>query len=160
MTDIVGPLGGESQESQYRIDCRFDKKRLIEKIKYISNLSRNVIVLSFDWKDTIEYAQDWIGNKKRLDRLFFYFDPPFFNKADELYRCFFNKEEHKQLYEGIICLNHDWVLSYDNAPEIRRLYADDRYVTMHIEVPYPINSHAKRIEKELIITPLALPRLD
>jgi len=159
MTDIVGPLGGKNQQSQYKIDCRFNKKTLIEKMKYISSLSRNVIVLSFDWKDTIKYAQDWVRNKKRLDRLFFYFDPPFFNKANDLYRCYFNKEEHKQLYEEIICLNYDWVLSYDNAPEIRRLYSNDKYITMHMEVPYSINSHAKRIEKELIITPLALPKL-
>ena len=34
MTDIAGPLGGKSQKSQYKIDCRFNKKRLIEKIKY------------------------------------------------------------------------------------------------------------------------------
>jgi DNA adenine methylase len=90
--------------------------------------------------------------------LFFYFDPPFFKKADGLYRCYFNKEEHKQLHKEIICLRYDWVLSYDNAPEIRRLYSNDKYIPMHIEVPYSINSHAKRIEKELIITPLALPR--
>jgi len=158
MTDIAGPLGGKSQKSQYKIDCRFNKKRLIEKIKYISAFSRSVIVLPFDWKDTIKYAQDWVKNKKRLNRLFFYFDPPFFNKADGLYRCYFNKEEHKQLHKEIICLSYDWVLSYDNAPEIRRLYSNDKYIAMHIEVPYSINSHAKRIEKELIITPLALPR--
>jgi len=159
MTDRVGPLGGKNQQSQYKIDCRFNKEGLIEKIKYISAFRRSVIVLSSDWRDTIQYGQDWAINKKRLNRLFFYFDPPFFHKANDLYRCYFNKEEHKRFYKEIIRLNYDWVLSYDNATEIRELYSNEKYITMHIEVPYSINSHAKRIEKELIITPLALPRL-
>lgn len=159
MTDKVGPLGGKDQQSQYKIDCRFNKKTLIERIKYISTFRRNVIVLPFDWKDAIKYAEDWVRHKKRLNRLFFYFDPPFFNKAHDLYRCYFSKEEHRQLYEEIICLNYDWVLSYDNVPEIRELYSHSKYVTMHIEMPYSINSHAQRIERELIITPLGLPRV-
>jgi len=159
MTDEVGPLGGKDQQSQYKIDCRFSRKTLIQRIKYISTFRRNVIVLPFDWKDTIKYAEDWVRHKKRLNRLFFYFDPPFFNKAHDLYRCYFSKEEHRQLYEEIICLNYDWVLSYDNVPEIRELYSHNKYVTMHIEMPYSINSHAQRIERELIITPLALPRV-
>jgi len=49
------------------------------------------------------------------------------------------------------------VLSYDNAPEIKKMYSQKKYIKTHIEVPYSINSHAKRIEKELIITPLSLP---
>ena len=159
MTDGVGPLGGKNQHSQYKIDCRFNKKTLIQRIEHISTFRRNVIVLPFDWKDAIEYAQDWITHKRRLSRLFFYFDPPFFNKADALYRCYFNKEEHEQLCKEIIRLKYDWVLSYDNAPEIRKLYSNDKYIMMHIEMPYSTNSHAQRIERELIITPLALPRV-
>ena len=159
MTDQVGPLGGKNQHSQYKIDCRFNKKRIIEKVKYISTFSQNIIVLCCDWKNTIKYAQDLNRKKNKLNKLFFYFDPPFYNKADNLYRCYFNQEEHKQLNKVIMNLNDKWVLSYDNTPEIIKLYSNDKCKKVHIKVPYSINSHAKRIEKELIITPLFLPRL-
>lgn len=159
MTDRVGPLGGKKQQSQYKIDCRFNKKRIIEKIEYISTFNQSVTVLCCDWKNTIKYAQDWNRNKKKLNKLFFYFDPPFYNKADNLYRCYFNQEEHKQLNKEITNLNYNWVLSYDNTPEIIKLYSNDKCKKVHVKIPYSINSHAKRIEKELIITPLLLPRL-
>jgi len=157
LTDSAGPLGGKDQESKYKIDCRFYKERLIEKIKYISKFKSRVVVLNYDWRDTIEYAKQWAKNKKNLNRLFFYFDPPFFNKADNLYRCYFSEKEHMQFYKAIISLNYDWVLSYDNAPEIREMYSGDKYLKMNIEMPCSINSNSQKDQRELIITTLALP---
>jgi hypothetical protein len=52
---------------------------------------------------------------------------------------------------------YPWVLSYDNAVEIRKLYSRHKGQSLHVEVPYSINSQAKRIANELIISPLELP---
>lgn len=157
LADRVGPLGGKEQKSRYKIDCRFNKVRIIEKINLISAFRKSVTVLPHDWRKTIEYAVDWAKRKKKTADLFFYFDPPFYNKADDLYRFWFDINEHKAFYTAISRLKHKWVLSYDNAPEIKKMYSQKKYIKTHIETPYSINSHAKRIEKELIITPLSLP---
>jgi DNA adenine methylase len=158
MTDRVGPLGGYKQTSDYKIYCRFNKERIIEKIKLISSFRRKVVVLPYDWKDTIEYAENWLLKRKRLNKAFFYFDPPFFNKACDLYRKYFSIEDHRRFCDFILSLKYDWVLSYDDAPEIRRMYKRNGNAPMHVEMPYSINSGGRRLEKELIITPLSLPR--
>ncbi|MCJ7577102.1 MAG: DNA adenine methylase [candidate division Zixibacteria bacterium] len=158
MTDSVGPLGGYKQTSDYKISCRFNKEKIIEKIKVISSFRRKVVVLPYDWKDTIEYAENWLLKRKRLNKAFFYFDPPFFNKACDLYRKYFSIEDHKRFCDFILSLKYDWVLSYDDAPEIRRMYKRNGNAPMHVEMPYSINSGGRRLEKELIITPLSLPR--
>jgi len=159
LTNGAGPIGGKKQESEYKIDCRFNKEMLINKIKPLSLFGKRVIVLPYDWKGTMKYAEEWLERKKGLNKLLFYFDPPFYYKADQLYRCYFNEKDHKDLCEEIISLKHDWLLSYDNTPEIKKMYSKFRKKNMHIQVPYSINSHAVRIEKEIIITPLKLPKI-
>ena len=156
LSNSAGPIGGPKQSSKYKIHCRFNRQRLIENIIYISTFRKKVIVLPYDWKRTIKYAKNWANKAKMIDKIFFYFDPPFYYKAERLYRKFFNAGDHKRLSKKILSLRHDWILSYDNAKEVKKLYSKNR---CHIELPYSINSHAKRLEKELIITPLSLPRM-
>lgn len=154
LTDQVGPLGGKKQKSIYKINCRFKRKLLGEKIRRISKFKEKVIVLDGDYKKTIKYVTRLQFKEKKLKKIFFYLDPPFFNKANDLYRCYFTKKEHKKFRNNIL-LKNNWILSYDNAPEIKEMYSG--FEKINIEVPYSINSPAKRIEKELIITTLKLP---
>lgn len=49
-----------------------------------------------------------------------------------------------------------WILSYDKAEEIKKLYSV--YKPIHVQMAYSVNSPAKRLEKEYVITPLKLPR--
>lgn len=73
----AGPIGGRKQESEYRIDCRFNKKELIKQISSVSLLGDRVTVLPYDWRKTIQFAQ-----KKKIsnEKVLFYFDPPFLEK--------------------------------------------------------------------------------
>ena len=162
LTNDAGPLGGREQKSPYKIDCRFNRKNLVEKIKYISNFKSKVKVFPYNWEETIKYIKAEKTNKKTpMENILFYFDPPFFNKASHLYRCYFSDDDHKQFCDKVSNLKYNWVLSYDNASEIRKLYSTrNNCRKMHIEMPYSINSHSKRLKKELIITPLKLPHLD
>lgn len=157
LTDKAGPLGGRKQDSEYTISCRFNRKGIIKKIEHISLFRRKVTVLPYSWEKTIEFAEDWAAKRRRLNKLLFYFDPPFFEKANELYRKYFTGEDHKYLCQRILSLKQKWILSYDNAPEIKKMYSKNGNVPMHVEMPYSINSGGKRLEKELIITPLSLP---
>lgn len=156
LTNSAGPLGGRMQKSKYKIDCRFNKKYLIEKIKYLSTFSNRVTILPYDWKRMIKYAQE-LTKDWNARQIFFYLDPPFYHKASQLYRHYFNIEDHKDLCNTVLSLKFPWVLSYDNAPEVKKMYSKFRKI--HVQMPYSINSPAKRIEKELIITPLKLPRI-
>jgi len=153
LNDSAGPLGGWKQKSVYKIDCRFGRKNLIKKIKNISTFKSRVIVLPYNWKETIKYVISRYTKKSLL----FYFDPPFYRKADRLYRYHFNPTIHGNLRDELMKLKYPWILSYDRAEEIRNLYSD--FVRINVSMPYSINSPARRLEKELIITPLKLPRI-
>jgi DNA adenine methylase len=155
LNNSAGPLGGWKQKSVYKIDCRFSRKNLIKKIKNVSIFKSRVIILPYDWKETIKYVIK--RSKYKNESLLFYFDPPFYKKAAQLYRYHFNPTTHRNLRDELMKLNYPWILSYDRAKEIQNLYSS--FSKIHISMPYSINSPAKRLEKELIITSLRLPRI-
>lgn len=152
-----GPIGGAKQQSDYSIDCRFNRASIIEKLEYISAFRKQVKVLPYDWKKTIAFSLKKTNGKKDKKRFLYYLDPPFFHKAKDLYNTFFNTKQHRDLAEFLSDFTFYWILSYDNTPEILALYSTHKGRSLNIEMPYSINSHAKRIASELILTPLKLP---
>lgn len=155
LNNSAGPIGGRGQKSAYKIDCRFGRENLIRKIRDISKFKNRVVVLPYSWEDTLKH----VITEKRYNRkeLLFYFDPPFYRKADQLYRHHFDITSHKKLRDRLIKLKQSWILSYDRVKEIESLYSN--FKRIYVSMPYSINSPAKRLEKEFIITPLKLPRI-
>jgi DNA adenine methylase len=151
----AGPIGGRRQTSQYKIDCRFGRENLIKKIEKIAAFRNRVTVLCCDWADTINYAIKSL--KYPPNEILFYLDPPFYKKADQLYRHFFEERDHEILRNTVIGLKQSWILSYDKARQIEKLYSNSK--SLHVQAPYSINSPATRLEKELIITSFKLPLL-
>lgn len=152
-----GPIGGARQKSRYKIDCRFNREALVDKIEYISAFADQVTVLNYDWRAAVSCAKKWYSAAYATDETFYYLDPPFHNKAPDLYRTYFTADQHRQLRDFLRTFIPPWVLSYDNASPIRKLYSDTGWSPFHVDMPYSINSHAKRIEKEVVISTLRLP---
>jgi len=155
LNNSAGPIGGREQKSIYKINCRFGRKNLIKKIKNISAFKNRVVILPYSWEETLKYVATKI--KYRQAELLFYFDPPFYRKADQLYRYHLDNVGHKNLRDRLVKLKQPWILSYDRAKEIENLYSS--FKRLHVSMPYSINSPAKRLEKEFIITPLKLPKI-
>lgn len=155
LNNSAGPIGGREQKSIYKIDCRFGRENLIKKIRNISVFKNRVVVLPYNWEETLKYIAD--KDKYKNARLLYYFDPPFYKKADQLYRHHFDDANHKNLRDKLMKLKQPWILSYDRAQEIQNLYS--AFTRINVSMPYSINSPAKRLEKEFIITPLKLPKI-
>lgn len=151
----AGPVGGRGQKSVYAIDCRFNRTKLVKKIKDIATFKNKVIVLPSNWQRTIKHCLDKFEYNRK--EFLFYFDPPFYEKANYLYRHYFTKKHHEVFRDVIVKLKEPWILSYDKAREIKELYS--QFKRIHVQMPYSINSPATRLEKELIITPLELPKI-
>jgi len=115
-----GPIGGMDQSGNYKIDARFNRDALIERIRLI-NLYRNRIIVSN--RDGLALINEHVG---RSD-VFIYADPPYFEKAGTLYMNSFTEDHHIALAES---LNHhneaNWLLTYDNVPQVESLYSDRR----------------------------------
>jgi DNA adenine methylase len=116
-TKSGGPLGGEKQQSDYKIDCRWSPAYICKKIdklhEQFSNMNVTPDVTSTDFSDLILNEDS--------DSII-YLDPPYYDQGNKLYQCGFTVNDHKRLADLLSKTKHKWILSYDNCEEIRKLY--------------------------------------
>lgn len=137
-----GPIGGINQNGKYKIDCRFNKKTLTDKIMKIYSYKDKIELYNMEANEFIEKV---ITNRK--EKLFIYLDPPYFQKGPTLYKNFFNKENHKELSNVIkkYLDNYKWIITYDNNETIKEMY--DNYRIEIFDLPYSAgnNKNGKEI---------------
>jgi DNA adenine methylase len=123
----AGPIGGKKQLSRWKIGCRFPRQRLAHRLRQVGALRDDVaFVWNLSWGATLSRVAN-MNRRRRLARpALFYLDPPFFEKADRLYRFYFNDSDHERLRDAVMGLRQEWVLSYDSYRRARRLYAPDQ----------------------------------
>lgn len=114
-----GVIGGLDQTGPWKIDARYNKDALIERIRKAGR-HRNRIVLSNE--DAVEYVATW--NDPDADPAFLYLDPPYFEKGEGLYDNFYDAADHAEIAKSVATLAHPWIVSYDARPEITNLYPD------------------------------------
>lgn len=114
----AGVIGGKAQNGTYKLNCRFKKDELIDKILRIARY-REVIRLSR--LDARLCIAQW--DKSLPKRSMMNIDPPYFAKGQELYTNFYQPHDHQVLAKTIRRLKCAWMLTYDDTPEIERLYA-------------------------------------
>ncbi len=120
----VGPLGGKDQKSDNKIDCRFMRNTLISRIIQASQLSDRVHgVWNCSWIEGIaRVRREQQNGEIPNSNLFFYFDPPFFEEAEAIYRFYFTSEDHERLRDFLLELTDKFILSYDLAEQVQTLY--------------------------------------
>jgi DNA adenine methylase len=157
MAPQVGPIGGWAQKSDYKIDCRFPRPTIIKRLQQASRLRDKVEVWNLSWDETVARVQSEFGQKSSSETIFFYFDPPFFEKADKLYAHYFKQEEHVRFRDAVMTLHEPWILSYDVAKKAHELYdkaAQDRLL-VEVEVLYSTaESAGSKPVREIILTNL------
>lgn len=131
----TGPIGGKSQSSKYKIDCRFNKQRIMENIRFLNeNYSDRVL---FVWNKSWRYTINELTRRVERDglnarKLLLYLDPPFIHKAEDLYRYYFTLVNHLQLRDGLSECDLPWILSYDDCAESRELYRGLPHSTLDV----------------------------
>jgi DNA adenine methylase len=118
-TKSGGPLGGVSQESKYKIDCRWSPAYICQKI--VKNNEILKLKKIHSGKCTNVDFEDCIRDESELALI--YLDPPYYIKGNDLYQHGFTYDNHKRLSESLKNSNHEWLLSYDACEEIKTLYS-------------------------------------
>ncbi|UYP72863.1 DNA adenine methylase [Pantoea dispersa] len=114
-----GVIGGKHQNGNYKIDARFNKEKLLQKIKCIGDVKDKINVTNIDASELLISIND-----KQGDNSFVYLDPPYYIKGQGLYRNFYNHNDHCEIRDILSKVEYSWVVSYDNNEEIKSLYSD------------------------------------
>lgn len=140
-----GPIGGYEQDGNWKIDARFNKKDLANRIYAIGKRKRDISVYN---KDANSFIKNYAP--KYEERALIYFDPPYFEKGKELYMNFFSYNDHKRIEEAIKeSVKCKWIVTYDDVKEITDIY--DGYLIKKYDLSY--SAASKRVASELMIFP-------
>lgn len=148
----ANPLGGKNQNSDYPIDCRFNKETIKKSISQISAFRDAISVYG---QDAIPFMQDKLYYK-RHNSFFVYIDPPYYKAGPQLYRYYYSHEDHLALSRYIKTKTFSWLISYDDAPQIRKMYNRKTFVDLYLD--YSV--HTSRKGSEILISNLKIPPLE
>jgi DNA adenine methylase len=98
------------------LDVRFNREKLVKRLNALYALREEV--------DAVECV-DWrlFTSRYRSSRsAYVYLDPPYYHRAEQLYGHLFNHRAHTVMRDYLLNLSTPWMLSYDDAPEVRSLY--------------------------------------
>lgn len=138
-----GVIGGTEQAGNWKIDARFNREVLIERIIKIAKRKKQIHLYN---KDVSSFIQKYLPRYEQ--NAFVYFDPPYFGKGKQLYLNFFSYDDHVRIERMIDNqVNCDWVITYDDVQEIADIYQN------HILKRFDLNYSAaiKRKASEIII---------
>lgn len=138
----AGPIGGRSQAGNYKIDCRFNRDGLCKRIRRIAKYKSRIHLHN---ADALHFMAEM--DSQLPDRSLFCIDPPYFNKGSGLYTSYYQPEDHEEVSKTVLQLEHPWILTYDNTPEISRLYTSHRQYDF--DVNYSLQT--KRVGTELLV---------
>lgn len=135
-----GIIGGKKQSGTWKMNARFNREHLIERIKRVSAHKNSINIYNKD-------VRSFITNYLPLydDNALIYFDPPYYNKGQQLYLNFFDSQDHQDIKslitEQVKC---DWIITYDDSAEIELLYSDENIYKFDLD--YSASSRRKASE--------------
>lgn len=148
----AGVIGGLQQNGNYKLDCRFNKERIIQNIKLIASMREKIKLYNMDAEKFIRL------NISKTKNSFTFFDPPYYAKGPGLYTNFYNHEDHVSLSRTIKkhLKSKNWILTYDVVPEIFQMYNEFRNEKYYLN--YSVTKPSKGIEYIFYSDMLDLPQ--
>lgn len=159
----AGPIGGLAQGGvlppqegvqAYKIDARFNKETLRRRIVALGERRDSIKIHGEEIRDFINnVVPQYCGNA------LLYFDPPYYVKGKRLYKNFFAPHDHAEIARYIKNVEGcDWVITYDDTPEIREIYGD--YPMYGYGLSYSAASRSKGAELLILKDRGLMPPLD
>ena len=137
----AGVIGGLEQTGKYKIDCRFNRSDLVQRVRRVARYRRRIHLTRRDAVPFISQA-----SKSLDDPVFFCIDPPYFQKGSKLYASYYRPSDHAVLASHVMRIEAPWIVTYDNVPEVAELYASRRL--FEFDVNY--SAATKRVGTELM----------
>lgn len=116
----AGVIGGKNQTGPYKMDARYNKADLIERIESIADYAERITLTN---KDAVKLVS---GFKIQDSKTLLYLDPPYYIKGRDLYLNYYTDDDHRQIARAISAYPGRWLISYDAVPFLKELYKDYR----------------------------------
>lgn len=145
------PIGGYEQTGTWKIDARFDKTGLAERIRALSSYSTRVSIHQIDG---VVLTERYIDDPDAI----VYADPPYLGKGDRLYLNTLGWDDHLRL-AGLLKAGGRWLITYDADPRV----TDDLYVGLRCaEFTLSHSAAVQHVGREYaVFSPsLAIPSLE
>lgn len=148
----AGPIGGKNQTGNYKMDVRFNKTGLIERILQIAELKKDISLFNVESINLLKKT----FNETNSNHLYF-LDPPYYKQGKNLYFNFYNPDDHLALSQ-LLEANRDanWFLTYDNCNEIKRLYHS--FSQAYLPMTYTLQRKIKTKEIMIFSDNLIIPK--
>lgn len=138
------PIGGLKQESEWKIDCRWNEKLICKRIIEASTKLENATITNIDFEQLISNPGD---------KVLLMLDPPYYQKGHQLYPYSMKKEDHVRLANLLKKTSHNFILTIDDCDEVREIYEYSTFKYFSTSWKYTVHSNKKDNNgKELFVT--------
>jgi len=150
-----GVIGGKDQTGKWKIDARYNKEDLIQRIKKIALYRNRITIYNQDAADLIREVLPTLPQKSLV-----YLDPPYYVKGQDLYQNYYKHDDHAAIAKLVTEIPQRWMVSYDNRPEVAELYKG--YPTLAYDYYYSAADRYQGTEvlffsQDLILPPVSNP---
>jgi DNA adenine methylase len=148
-----GVIGGKGQSGKWKIDARFNKEDLVARIQRIARYSNRISVYNCD---AAEFIRSHLPNLPRHSLV--YLDPPYYVKGEGLYEDHYIHDDHVKIAKLVASrIKQPWIVSYDNTPEITKIYKGFR--TVRYDLSYSAQERYAGSEIMFFSKNLAVPEV-
>ena len=110
-----GPIGGIEQRGEWTLGARFNKEGLRRRCEKVAEYKDRIALSGIDGIQLLDVLDP--------TKTFYFVDPPYYHKGPTLYLNGLDDPYHTKLADRLRGLSSAaWVLTYDDCPEVRRLY--------------------------------------
>jgi DNA adenine methylase len=113
-----GMIGGKKQSGEWKLDVRFNRDELVQRIRKLSRYRGRIHTSN---EDALSFLRQLTPKLRKKTLL--YLDPPFYAKGQHLYANFYRHDDHRQIAEFVSSIEVPWVISYDDHSAVRSLYS-------------------------------------
>lgn len=142
----AGVIGGLAQQGRWKMDARFNKNAIRERLEWLGRRRDQITVSNRDGIECLETASH--------QRALWFVDPPYVTKGRTLYMDTLDADYHRELAKHLQAADRvDWVLTYDDCAQVRDLYGEWADIR---RFPLLYSAAGRQVGNEVLISPRGL----